>query len=195
MYQALADGWVPPTSLSEEEYRELKVAEPSALRGFAGFGCSFGGKWFDEFARGGGRDHANESYKALVRQAPTLRGRQFMHQSYDQFPPGPGDVVYLDPLIWAQPVTKAPHVLTMTYFGTPPGVGGTEAHVFMSQSSTPRKVSSAFGKKNAKPGRPCARAALPRYACEQSDSIGSACPPAVSANHRHHQTRQRRRPH
>ena len=44
MYQALAQGWLPPTYVTEEEYQTLKHdPEPSALRGFVGFGCSFGG--------------------------------------------------------------------------------------------------------------------------------------------------------
>src|SRR5208337_2924620 len=46
MWQAVAAGWVPPHSVTEAQYRQLKHAEPSALRGFVGFGCSFSGKWF-----------------------------------------------------------------------------------------------------------------------------------------------------
>ena len=42
----LNKGWIPPTEVSFEEYQELRNAEPSALRGFVGFSCSFGGKWF-----------------------------------------------------------------------------------------------------------------------------------------------------
>ena len=41
MYRALADGWVPPDTVTEEEWRELRDSPPSALRAFAGFGCSF----------------------------------------------------------------------------------------------------------------------------------------------------------
>lgn len=51
LWRALAAGWMPPTEISEEEYAELRNAEPSALRAFAGFGCSFGGKWFGGYAR------------------------------------------------------------------------------------------------------------------------------------------------
>ena len=32
MYQALADGWVPPDTVTEDEWRELRDSEPSALR-------------------------------------------------------------------------------------------------------------------------------------------------------------------
>ncbi len=50
MWRAVAGGWIPPTELSREQYNELRHAEPSALRAFAGFGCSFGGKWFGGYA-------------------------------------------------------------------------------------------------------------------------------------------------
>ena len=51
MWEALATGWEPPEQVSEEEYKALRHAEPSALRGFVGYGCSFGGKWFGGYAR------------------------------------------------------------------------------------------------------------------------------------------------
>lgn len=51
LYRAVRAGWEPPTSLSREEYaaaRELPDDDP--LKAFAGFGCSFGGKWFGGYA-------------------------------------------------------------------------------------------------------------------------------------------------
>lgn len=52
MWQALQKGWVPPSEVSEDEYKACRQMEPSALRGFVGFGCSFAGKWFWGYARG-----------------------------------------------------------------------------------------------------------------------------------------------
>jgi DNA adenine methylase len=46
-YCAVRDGWIPPDSISKEEYdlcRELPDTDP--LKAFAGFGCSFSAKWF-----------------------------------------------------------------------------------------------------------------------------------------------------
>lgn len=51
LWKAVQDGWQPPNTLSETDYKALQYAKPSALRGFAGFGCSFGGKWFGGYAR------------------------------------------------------------------------------------------------------------------------------------------------
>jgi DNA adenine methylase len=52
MWDALQLGWIPPDGVTEEEYRDLKEAsDPGPLRAFAGFGCSFGGKWFAGYAR------------------------------------------------------------------------------------------------------------------------------------------------
>lgn len=51
MWQALQDGWLPPEALSEAEWRALKTQPSSALRGFAGFGCSFGGRWFEGYGK------------------------------------------------------------------------------------------------------------------------------------------------
>lgn len=38
MWQSVMDGWIPPTDVSPEQYQELRDSEPSALRGFVGFG-------------------------------------------------------------------------------------------------------------------------------------------------------------
>lgn len=49
--EIICNGWEPPDNCTEEEYEALRHAEPSALRGFVGHGCSFGGIWFSKFAR------------------------------------------------------------------------------------------------------------------------------------------------
>lgn len=74
MWQALQDGWAPPTSLSEPEWRTLRDAAPSALRGFAGFPCSFGGKWFGGYARDpkGGRNFAASAARSVTSRAATI---------------------------------------------------------------------------------------------------------------------------
>lgn len=53
LYKEMQAGRVPPCVLSEDEYRAYRNAEPSAMRGFAGYGASFGGKFFGGYARGG----------------------------------------------------------------------------------------------------------------------------------------------
>ena len=88
MWQALQKGWRPPDTVSLEEYRMLKKSSPSALRNFAGFGCSFAGKWFGGYARdgrGGGRNYAARACRSLLRKIQNLQDVEFYHKSYMDF--------------------------------------------------------------------------------------------------------------
>lgn len=96
----------PPRQVSEKEYAALRHAEPSPLRGFVGFGCSFGGKWFGGYARGGfnsdgsPRIHSGESYRAVHRTKKRLQGANILRidsTPFYEIQPAKGDVVYCDP--------------------------------------------------------------------------------------------------
>jgi DNA adenine methylase len=98
MWQALKTGWEPPHEISEEQYKELKNAKPSALRAFAGFGgASWGGKWFGGYARGDGRNYADESARSLMRDIQRMQNCTFQCLDYRKIQPCFGDVVYADP--------------------------------------------------------------------------------------------------
>lgn len=113
------EGWVPPTTLTEEEYGVLRDAsrrgEVSPLIGFAGFGCSFGGKYFGGY----GRPHPSQMNKpgaaatALLKDAPHLARADFYNLDYaalvDAAGVREGDVWYVDP----------PYAGTTGYAGTP----------------------------------------------------------------------------
>lgn len=111
LWQALAAGWQPPSTLTREEWKDLRVAEPSALRAFAGFGCSFGGKWFAGYARPDKRSrdkhcYADTAARGLLRKLSTMHPNpEFHHGSYDAWSPGAGTLVYCDP----------PYASTTTY--------------------------------------------------------------------------------
>jgi DNA adenine methylase len=96
MWQAAKDGWIPP-EITEDEYARLRDGEPSALRGFAGFGCSFGGKWFGGYARGGGRRYSFESSRNVQSIARAIRDTSLALCSYSDLNPTRGSVVYADP--------------------------------------------------------------------------------------------------
>jgi DNA adenine methylase len=99
MYQALQRGWVPPDSLSEEEYANLKgIQDPSdPLTAFAGFGCSFAGKWFGGFARAAGRPaYALSTSRSLMKQLPLIQDVEFRHCFYWDHKPE-GYLIYCDP--------------------------------------------------------------------------------------------------
>ena len=95
--KALQQGWLPPQSLGEEEYKELKRQKPSALRAFAGFGCSFAGKFFGGYAR----DATTTSYAPIARRSAEklskfIRGSDlFECREYTKTPLC--DIVYCDP--------------------------------------------------------------------------------------------------
>ncbi len=49
MWKAIQHGWIPPDRITEKQYKIIKnnqVKYHPALTCFAGFLCSFGGKWF-----------------------------------------------------------------------------------------------------------------------------------------------------
>lgn len=101
MYQALQDGWTPPDRVTREEYNRLREGDPSALRGFVGFGLSFGGKWFGGYATGKGVDEytfAGQTERNLRRVMEHLpQDTVFSHRDYKDWRPQPGTVVYCDP--------------------------------------------------------------------------------------------------
>lgn len=98
MWQALQDGWLPPDEVSRELYQDLRHAAPSALRGFVGFGCSFGGKWFRGYASdNNGRDYCGAAKRGVLRKAATMRHASFEVADYRSYSPDSDDVVYCDP--------------------------------------------------------------------------------------------------
>lgn len=101
LYQAVMAGWDPPESLSEEEYRSARALHDGDPRkAFAGFGCSFGGKWFGGYARSTGRDFASSCRRVLLEQIDDIRSRGCAIQQINflSIEPHPTDLVlYLDP--------------------------------------------------------------------------------------------------
>lgn len=99
LYQALQSGWQPPTAVSKDEHKALRHAEPSALRGFVGFGCSFGGGFFNGYAMNKDNRTIKESRNSLGLMK--LDNVQFAQASFfdlDWLQFSPHDcVVYCDP--------------------------------------------------------------------------------------------------
>ena len=104
MWKAAAEGWTPPSIVNEEKYQAVrKQRSPSALRGFVGFGCSFGGKWWGGYARSAanGNDyyarHAAKSVIEIAALCPPNRPGELRHCSFREWTPAPGWVIYADP--------------------------------------------------------------------------------------------------
>jgi len=103
---AVRDGWEPPSTVTEEEYNEIKrnmSAYPKELVGFVGFACAFGGAFFTTFARhnkgsaGKEQPYARNGHDALMRDAPLYRGIEFRCTSYASLEVPEDAIVYCDP--------------------------------------------------------------------------------------------------
>jgi DNA adenine methylase len=102
MWAAVLDGWVPPVEVTEEAYQEARYADaPSARRGFIGFACSFGGRWFEGYARSRSVNFAAQQSRLVVQQAEGMKGdlvHTVAHSSFfDLETPPANSVAYLDP--------------------------------------------------------------------------------------------------
>lgn len=98
LYQAIASGWIPPETVTEQEYQVIRQGPPSALRGFVGFGCSFGGKWFGGYARNKqGFNYARIARDSLLRSRSALASSDIRQASYEALPIDSSCFVYCDP--------------------------------------------------------------------------------------------------
>lgn len=99
MWQALSEGWEPPTEVSENDYKQQRYADPSALRGFVGFAASFGGKWFGGYGRRESRkaQPVDENRRGLLKDIQSMSNVAFACAAFDSLTVPPGSVVYADP--------------------------------------------------------------------------------------------------
>lgn len=99
LWQAVSQGWLPPLGFSEQQYKELKLSPPSALKGYVAFALSYGGKKWGGWCRDkeGKRDYVAEAYRNAIKQFPKLLGVNFTRQDYKTLIIPDGSVVYCDP--------------------------------------------------------------------------------------------------
>ena len=99
MYKALQEGWIPPDGITEEVYEHYRIIQDGydPLTAFIGIGCSFGGKWFGGYARGGiNRNYAGEARSSLIKLVPLIKDVTFYACSYSDYTPH-GKLIYCDP--------------------------------------------------------------------------------------------------
>ena len=98
LWQHLQDGGDVPTDVDEAAYARAKAGEgPAWLRGFIGFGGSFGGKWWGGYARGGAqRNYFSNARNSLRKKLDGLRGVVLAQCSYAQVE-AQHAVIYCDP--------------------------------------------------------------------------------------------------
>jgi DNA adenine methylase len=110
LYAALRQGWVPPVSVTEEEHRDARhLPDTDPLKGFVGFGASYGGKWFGGYARGverreqrstygNVRNYAAEAARSLAGHMSNTAHWHFECCSFLDHLPGPmPGLIYCDP--------------------------------------------------------------------------------------------------
>lgn len=101
MWNALLDGWTPPSNITEEEYQIQKYSEPSALRGFIGFASSFGGKWFGGYARDRRypRSYTLNGYNSILKKVNRIKSKNvsFICSDYRDLDIPEDSIIYADP--------------------------------------------------------------------------------------------------
>lgn len=100
LLQAVQSGWRPPSNVTEIEYADMKDYPdkyPDYLVGFVGICCSFGGAWFNGYARGEDRNFADEGRRNLLAQANSLKGIKFVCCDYRKYTIPEKSTVYCDP--------------------------------------------------------------------------------------------------
>ena len=101
LYNAILKGYELPDYISEEEYYELKYNKEKneILAGFVGFGCSYSGKFFGNYAKNStGRNYCKNAKNSLMRKFSNIdkENIQFVWSNYKDLKPM-GYLVYCDP--------------------------------------------------------------------------------------------------
>jgi len=106
MWQALQQGWIPPKTISNEEYDKVKNNRNSYSDyyvGLVGFCATYGSKWFGGYARGFKadgvtlRDLPNEGIRNVLKQLPRVQDVSFILADYTSLTYPKGAVIYCDP--------------------------------------------------------------------------------------------------
>ena len=102
MFQQLQQGFKLPREVSDEVYQMVKTMpedtlEQIATKCFVGFGCSFAGKWWGGYARGGeGRNYAENAYNSTMKKVAKMQDVGFFCMDYSDFVCPTGSLVYCD---------------------------------------------------------------------------------------------------
>ena len=98
LINAVKNGWQPPETLSEEEYREAKkLPETDPVHGFAKYGCSFGGKPWGGYARSADRNYAKNAKNSLLKDRKRYLTAEFKVAGYQDIDYRDFDLIYCDP--------------------------------------------------------------------------------------------------
>ena len=97
---AIQIGWEPPDDVTYQDYIRVKeFPAPDYLKGFMGFGCTWGGKYFAGFANDGEdiRNYPDESKRSLLKQRKNLQRVVFCNLDYRTVFLPSKSLIYCDP--------------------------------------------------------------------------------------------------
>lgn len=99
MLKGVQAGYELPDTITEEQYKYIRQHkdEDPVLTGFVGFASSYGGRWFEGYARGGNRNYTAESKRSLLRDMKTLLSAEITCGDYRTVEIPPNSVIYADP--------------------------------------------------------------------------------------------------
>lgn len=101
MWKAAQKGWLPPDSLSRSEWEYLRERknEHDPLVAFAGFGCSFGGRYFEGYAKNNRKNfsYCKAAKRGIREKILDCSDVHFLHCDFGNIEGSPGVVIYCDP--------------------------------------------------------------------------------------------------
>ena len=115
LYNAILNGYELPDCISEEEYYKLKYNKDKdeVLAGFVGFGCSYSGKFFGNYAKNNtGRNYCKNAKNSLMKKFSGIDkdNIQFLHSNYKDLNP-------IDCLVYCDPPYRENTQSTMQSYG------------------------------------------------------------------------------
>jgi DNA adenine methylase len=102
MFKAIQSGWIPPTDVNEEDYKQAKINQDKEphVAGFVGFACSFAGKYWGGYARDGKVDksgnYALRGHNSILKKMKTLMDATFTSKDFLE-------INHTDSLIYCDP--------------------------------------------------------------------------------------------
>ena len=126
--------------------RDNKDLDP-VLAGFAGFGCSFGGKWFAGYARtSAGTNFAAQSKKSLLKDMAALQSAWFTNVDYRKLSIPQGAVIYADPPYDGTTGYQHEHFDSAEFWQYARLLAQTGHLIFISEETAPRDFVSVWQK-------------------------------------------------
>ena len=99
LHIAVQQGQELPSAVTELEYLHIKQNKetyPDWLVAFVGFGCSFAGKYFGGYARGGDQNYASCANNSITKKHTTMDTVKFVTSNYSDVQIPPESFIYCD---------------------------------------------------------------------------------------------------